>query len=222
MTTKSRLVISILVMVALVLGLLVLNDWLVSQSQIGGPLYEEIDHSHALVADLLPPPLFVVEAHELAHELADATSERDDRRLLLIRARLAELQAEFESRQRYWNQVALPEPLRRTLSSRVQESAAQYFRIMNGPFLAVINKGDALEARQLLRDTLQPVFLRHRMGVLEAVYAVRTYTEALEQEVRTRRSKLAWRMALFGLALLGAAGLLLYLWCMPRVLAGRA
>ncbi|MBV8501372.1 MAG: hypothetical protein JO006_06625 [Paucibacter sp.] len=217
MSTNFRLPASILLTIALMLGLLVLNDRLLSQSQIGGPLYEKIDHSHALVADLLPPPLFVVEAHELAHELVDALSSRDDRRLLVVRARVAELQAEFESRQRYWSQVALPDALREVMTTRVQKSAAQYFKIFNGAFMAAIDKTDAQAARQVLREVLQPVYEVHRMGVLEAVNAARTYTEALEQEVRTHRSTLELQMVLISLVLLGAGGLLLYRWWRPRL-----
>ncbi|HRH76101.1 MAG TPA: hypothetical protein PK129_02045, partial [Cellvibrionaceae bacterium] len=49
--------------------------WLrMEQLQVSGPTYQKVVQGKDLVADVLPPPAYIIEANLLAHQLAFVTS----------------------------------------------------------------------------------------------------------------------------------------------------
>lgn len=67
-----------------------------AQVQIGGPYYAQIVLGKDLVADILPPPAYIIEAYLLCYEAAN-TSSADERAKAL--ARLAQAEKEYRERQ---------------------------------------------------------------------------------------------------------------------------
>src|ERR1700704_465761 len=68
-----------------------------SNLKVGGPLYGQIVLGKDLVADILPPPEYILESY------LEATLALDDPRTLAVhRARLTQLHKEYDERQAYW------------------------------------------------------------------------------------------------------------------------
>jgi hypothetical protein len=73
-----------------------------TQLKVGGPLYNKIKLGNDLVADILPPPEYVIEAHLEAtlalYEPASLASRRD---------RLVQLKKEYDERHEFWSKSEL-------------------------------------------------------------------------------------------------------------------
>src|SRR5437867_13388428 len=68
-----------------------------SEVKIGGPLYNQIKLGNDLIADILPPPEYVIEAYLestlVLHDPAQLSAHRD---------RLAQLKQEYDERWDFW------------------------------------------------------------------------------------------------------------------------
>src|SRR6266702_6592947 len=65
--------------------------------KVGGPLYASIKLGNDLVADILPPPAYVIEAY-----LEATLALREPKQLSMHRDRLVQLKKEYDERHDYW------------------------------------------------------------------------------------------------------------------------
>src|SRR4051795_13241426 len=76
---------------------LFVNDYATKQLRVGGPLYSQIKLGNDLVADILPPPAYVLEAY-----LEATLALRDPSRLSVHQGRLTQLHKEYSERRDFW------------------------------------------------------------------------------------------------------------------------
>src|SRR5215475_13394840 len=82
-----------------------------SDVKVGGPLYNQIKLGNDLVADILPPPEYVIESYLEATLALNNPGE-----LELHRSRLTELKKEYEERREFWSKSELDPPLKAKLT----------------------------------------------------------------------------------------------------------
>ncbi len=169
-------------MVVVTLAVLLGLDFAFERVRINGPLYKEIDGGQAVVADILPPPLYIVESHLAVFELIDAQEHGDTVRVTLIEARLHQHASEFEARRQQWAHALAPGPVRAALVDASHVPAATYFEVVDRDLLPALRRGDITTARDLLAHTLQPLFAEHRARVEFTVDLARR--ENAEREAR--------------------------------------
>src|SRR4026208_2060387 len=74
--------------------------------QAGGPHYRAIVQSKDLIADVLPPPAYIIEAYLTAYEIVDAPAGSTQSRLI---EHSQQLRKDFDTRQEFWT-GALTDP----------------------------------------------------------------------------------------------------------------
>ncbi|MDB5651748.1 MAG: Methyl-accepting chemotaxis protein, partial [Hyphomicrobiales bacterium] len=77
------------------------------QLRIGGAAYQAIVAGKDLVADVLPPPLYVIEAYLEANLLAENPAGLPD-----ARQKFANLRKDFNERRTFWSTAELPAAMR--------------------------------------------------------------------------------------------------------------
>ena len=75
--------------------------------KIAGPRYKKIAQGKDLIADVVPPPEFLVEAFLAVHQMID---EGDRRRLEDLIQQSQQFRANFEERHEYWSKTLQPGP----------------------------------------------------------------------------------------------------------------
>lgn len=156
-----------------------LQQLAISRLKVGGPIYTEIVDGKDLIADVLPPPLFLVEAYSLAseaaihHELA-----------LTNAARIQELRASYEERVRYWKAVELPEELRALLESGVEKTASSFWSEIDSELVPALKAQDMTAAHEAL-DDIKDAFRAHDAAVRTLVLEAQKYL--LEVEIDAAR-----------------------------------
>jgi len=170
---RTKLVVFNVGMVVVTLAVLVGLDQAFEHVRIEGPLYRAIDGGQAVVADILPPPLFIVESHLTVFELVDAQAHGDTVRVGLLEARLHEREADYESRHQHWVRELPPGRVKSALVDASYAPAVTYFRVVDRELLPALHRNDISTARELLTHTLQPLFANHRDSVEFTVAAAR-------------------------------------------------
>jgi methyl-accepting chemotaxis protein len=162
MTTKKKLAIVGLSLLAGMLALMGVGLWTLDEVRVNGPLYARIVQGKDLIADILPPPEYALEAHDTGLQLA---READASRRAGLAERLRALSKDFDDRHDFWGKELEASPLREQMEANYRAGHA---------FLAVL-LGDVVPARLRGEDAKEAVaraeklFETHRQEVLKLV-----------------------------------------------------
>lgn len=162
--TIARLLLTFAAVVVIGLGASIgLQNYTLLQLQVGGPVYDGIIDGKDLVADILPPPLYLVEAYMLSSEAA-----LDPRKAEHSIEKIAVLATDYRTRRDYWQASNLPGPLKTKLADDVVVKGEAFWSAYNDQYLAALSSGspdDVSAAIKLLGET----FWAHDAAVRELV-----------------------------------------------------
>ena len=125
-------------------------------------LAEETFVAKDVVADILPPPMYLVEFRLVLSLAAEGALNAKDAQKELDR-----LVGEYEARVAYW-QKNPPHGLEKQLLGRQHTTAQKFIAAVRSDFLPKIQSGDLAAARASL-PALHTLYLDHRAGVEETV-----------------------------------------------------
>jgi methyl-accepting chemotaxis protein len=112
-----------------------------SQLKVGGPLYNQIKLGNDLIADILPPPEYVIEAYLEAtlvlHDPAQLGSHRD---------RIAQLKKEYDERRDFWIKSDLDPVLKTKLVEKSDSEVRRFWTAIQDGLLPALAKGDSAAA----------------------------------------------------------------------------
>ncbi|GAB2182315.1 hypothetical protein DLREEDagrD3_25380 [Denitratisoma sp. agr-D3] len=163
---------------AILLGNLLMGGMvqaLIQRIQVTGPLYQEIVQSKDLAADILPPPIYLVESHLLTHQMLVANANI----LPNLVSKAKGLDEEFDQRIRYWSgttEVARQAALGLDVLER---SGRAYLEKRNRVFIPALQAGRREEAQALLPE-LEALYEAHRQAVNHTTQAAREWAVATE------------------------------------------
>jgi methyl-accepting chemotaxis protein len=112
-----------------------------SQLKVGGPLYNQLKLGNDLIADILPPPEYVIEAYLEAtlvlHDPAKLSTHRD---------RLAQLKKEYDERWDFWVKSDLDPTLKAKLVEKSDSEVKRFWTAIEQGLLPALAKGDSAAA----------------------------------------------------------------------------
>jgi methyl-accepting chemotaxis protein len=166
----------------------------INRVRLEGPLHEGDKQASDLVADILPPPSYIIEPWLEVALISDRHGS--------VRGhmeRLRALRAEYETRKQYWAEQDLPEELTSGLAASDAE-ADKFWQVFDSEFAPAVRANDqaALDAAH---DKLGQYFESHRARIDALVGKARKHQSNLAAE---NHSATLWTIALL---LIGVAGL---------------
>ena len=117
------------------------------QVRVKGPIYTEIVLGKDLIADVLPPPAYIIESYLLTLQLVD---EADPTRTSQLIDRGDQLRLEFESRQEFWKRTLQKDTLGDLMTVQANRAALDFFRMRDEQFVPAIRAGERERARSVL------------------------------------------------------------------------
>ncbi|WP_309715302.1 methyl-accepting chemotaxis protein [Armatimonas sp.] len=137
--------------------------WSIHNVRIGGPYYNQIVQSKDLIADVLPPPEYLIESYLVALQLKDASSSAERQGLL---ESLKKLRADYDTRHAFW-QKDLPEgsSVRTALLEKSHGAALRFFEVLDREYLPAVVRGDTARLNVLAGTTLKSAYSEHRSAV---------------------------------------------------------
>ncbi len=163
---------------------------------INGPVYEDIVDGKDIVADVLPPPLYLVESFLLAHELVQLQKgpEIDERIERGVR-----LRREYEERHAYWEKRLRDAKIRQYLLGESYTPAVEFFRVRDQEFLPAVRSGDRERARAVLLGPLSVHYEAHRKAVDVIVTETNSFNQRMEIKAAELLATSSRTMAALGL-----------------------
>ena len=178
---RTKVLLFNLALLAVLLGFLLTVNNALNEVRVNGRLYREIVRGKDLVADILPPPQFIIEPQLVVYELMNAAQRGDQGKQAQLRTRLAGLQQTYQERHEQWARQLPPGPLRAALVEHSHQSAEAFFEAVNRDLLPSLNRHDLVAANQVLDQTLLPRFNEHRQWINQAVALANQDNIAREQ-----------------------------------------
>lgn len=142
--------------------------------KVNGPLYSKIIQNKDVVADTLPPPLYIVEAFfEVARVARDAS------RLPATRNRISELKKEYNERREHWSSLRLEPELAKLMDS-AHGPALKFWAIVDAELLPAVERRNAgaIEAAYAKADA---EFEAHKSQIEKVVTEANRLTAAAEK-----------------------------------------
>jgi methyl-accepting chemotaxis protein len=178
-STKIYLLVSVVVVAFLSFGIWSQNTLKVSK--VDGPYYQRIIQGKDLIADILPPPNYIIESYLMALHMANEVDEgADPVTIQKYIERCKTLRTEFEERHAYW-QEDLPEgEMKRIKTVDCYEPAVDFYRVLEGDFIPACIEGDQEQAKLIARNSLRHSYEKHRTAI-DKVVAMATDRNARDE-----------------------------------------
>src|SRR5450830_1527987 len=128
--------------------------------KVSGPMHAGIVASKHVIADALPPPLFIIESYLTCMQMAAPGT--DGTRLAVLEARLGQLREQHAARQRFWAQRH--DPALTPLLQAVADPAAIFYALADTRLIPALRHADhaAVAAAQA---QMAAAYERHRLAV---------------------------------------------------------
>ncbi len=175
---------------------------------VNGEIYNEIITGKDLVAEVLPPPKYIVEPYLTAYRIMEAADAGDAARMRAEIDRLEAGRAAFNDSQRRW--LSLPEgEMRRLMVESSHQPAAAFFEVATARFVPAIHAGSLEPARSLLRGEMRKLYEAHRSEI-DTLVAVANREIAASEVAATAevRRLVGWAAAASAILLVVLTGLL--------------
>ena len=187
------------------LGFFIYGAWslkVLRELRVSGPLYDHIVQSKDLVADILPPPEYIIESYLTAYQLLEAADKASQDKLL---QRMRELKADYDTRHQFWLAQELEPALQQAYLKDAHEPALAFYAAFEREFIPAIQSGDKQAAEAAMRK-LRGQYAKHRSAIDRVVEMANKRAADDENAARERIASGSWQLVAI-LALSMAVGI---------------
>jgi methyl-accepting chemotaxis protein len=214
-TIKSRLTLLVGLFIAGFVGFGAMAYRTLDTLKVHGPFYQRIVQGKDVIADVLPPPKYIIESYLVTLQMLDESSPEGRQRLA---HRFANLKAEYETRQGFWMRELPEGQLRDMMVQSSDTPAMEFFRVAEEQFIPAVLEGNGARARSISRRALKPLYEEHRAVVDKIVKLAMARTREEELATGTLIHSRTAFLVLFGVLVLG--GVSLFTWANARQITG--
>ncbi|MEZ6092881.1 MAG: methyl-accepting chemotaxis protein [Pirellulaceae bacterium] len=179
-------------------------------AKVHGDRYNQIVQGKDLLADILPPPEYIIEPYCVVLQMADLADSDNLDHMNGLLIKLESLKKDYESRHQFWLDQLSVSPMKTALVEESYQPAMEFFAAVENEFIPAIRAGDVTKANDVLHAKLSPSYEQHRAVIDNVVQLATTDTERIEAYVVALiRNRTYWSYGLlFGM--LGFQALLCY------------
>src|SRR5262245_3992265 len=159
------------------IALAVMAYRVVSTVKVSGPVYADIVRGKDLVADILPPPEYIIESYLVTLEAA--SEMRPEVRAEQV-AYLKRLRADYDTRHDVWVKDLPEGEMRRTMLVDSYEPAMRFYQLVEREFVPAMESGDLAKATMLVKGPLVEAYQQHRAAIDKVVVLANAYAADAE------------------------------------------
>ncbi|MEJ7805581.1 MAG: methyl-accepting chemotaxis protein [Telluria sp.] len=158
----------VLLIALFVIGFGVSGAWsfkTLHELKVSGPIYNRIVESKDLIADILPPPEYIIESYLVTLQLFETTEKTDQDKLI---ERLKALKGEYDTRHDYWQKQKLETALNDALLNQAHMPAAAFYAATFNEYIPAIQKQEK-EAATAAMVKMKQSYETHRTAINQVV-----------------------------------------------------
>lgn len=176
----------------------------VRELKVGGPLYSDIKLGNDLIADILPPPEYVIEAY-----LEATLAMREPDQLAAHGERLVQLRKDYDERNAFWISSSLSADLKAALVSKSDAEVQKFWKILTDQLLPALKSKDMAGAERAYAQ-VKDAYTAHRAVIDSIVESANKQNADMEKLAADRDSSILYILLGVAAAVLAfiAAGLL--------------
>ena len=151
-----------------VVGLFIYAAWSLNTLQelkVNGPVYERIVQGKDLVADILPPPEYILESYLVAMQIGASKDTAEQGRLA---EKLKALRDDYNTRHKFWLQEPLEENLKQTFLVQANQPAEKFYQIAFDEYLPAIRQSQ-IDIAQAAMMHMTEAYEQHRKSIDQVV-----------------------------------------------------
>lgn len=213
MTPFSRLKLSrrfALLIIFGALGFALYGIWsfkILNELKISGPLYQRIIQSKDLVADILPPPEYIIESYLVSLQLLEASDRAEQQQLV---TRLGSLKKDYDTRHSFWLKQQLESEIGLLFLHQSHTAVQAFYADAFGKFIPAISDGKRATARTAMAR-MKRNYEIHRQLIDQIVLMSNKRHADDEIAARDRIDTATWQLLLTLVGTLGGAVLMAWL-----------
>ncbi len=133
-----------------------------NQVKVNGPVYQNIVQGKDLVADILPPPEYIIESYLVALQMLGNT---DEAMLASLIKRSESLKNEYLARYAFWKTNLDDGQIKSALLETAYHPAVAFFETLNTKYIPAVKSGNKDLAHDLAYGQLLKQYEEHRLAI---------------------------------------------------------
>lgn len=128
-------------------------------TKVNGPLYHQIVQGKDLIADILPPPEYIIESYFVVFQMLEETNPG---KLKDLASRSKALREEYDKRHEFWIKSLPAGPIKEAMVVKSYTPASKFYEIRDREVIPAILKGEKAKAAKIMKEVLAPLYQQHR------------------------------------------------------------
>ena len=170
LSVMKKITVLILIITGLVIGYSLFIYTGFFMIKINGTVYHDISIGKDLIADILPPPEYIIEPFQISLEMLD---ERDPVEIQRSISTLKTLHSEYIARHKYWAHTLESGQIKEKMTYESYIPAIKFWDDMDSQFIPAMEAGDYEKARDVVYRSMKPHYQEHRAVIDEIVILVK-------------------------------------------------
>jgi methyl-accepting chemotaxis protein len=154
--------------------------------KVGGPLYSDIKLGNDLIADILPPPEYVIEAY-----LEATLAMREPDQLAAHGERLVQLRKDYDERKAFWVASSLSADLKTALVSKSDAEVQKFWKLLSDQLLPALKAKDPVASERAYAQ-LKDAYTAHRAVIDSIVESANKQNADMEKLAADRDSSMLY------------------------------
>lgn len=155
---------------------------LLNKIRVNGPIYQSIILNKDLVADILPPPEYIIETYFTAMQIRD---EKDQLVISKMVEKCLSLKKEYQERHDFWVKNLPEGEMKNRMVQVSYEPAKEFFEILEAQYIPSIKNGNMVVASELLNGKMKKAYETHRDAIDNVVVIANKESADLEKNTRS-------------------------------------
>ncbi|MDU0457775.1 MAG: methyl-accepting chemotaxis protein [Geobacteraceae bacterium] len=207
LTLTSKLVATCCLIALCIIVLVVTMTFSTERIKVNGPVYQDIIRGKDLIADILPPPEYIIESYLV---LLQALEEKDPSKVAPFQERLKKLRGEYDDRHAYWTKELPEGRIRVLMLEQAYKPAVEFYDAAEKEYFPALISGRREPAEKLLFGTLSPAYETHRKVIDEIVGLTNAENAATEKRAATMLRTTRITVVSLGMVFLVSLGAIFY------------
>jgi len=150
-------------------------------ARVDGPQFKQVTNGKDLLADALPPPMYLIETFLNAYSLIEQVRLNGDKASIQGQVEhFKKLRTDYETRRAFWEKEVTDEAVRKLLLVDSDKSAMELFRVVEREFIPAVNERDLDQMRELTANEMRDHYEAHRVAVDKIVELTTKNTKVAE------------------------------------------